>query len=156
MTIQPTGIDKYGRTLANVILPDGRNLSQELVRQGYAWWFRKYSKDEQLGRLEADARVAKRGLWADPKPVPPWEWRASKQRPEVRASPTRVVPNGVEIAVLLPNPKGKDEGNEQVVIRNTTAATVDLAGVDAAGSGRKRVLAVENRATQEQVGRHDD
>ena len=43
VTVQPTGTDKYGRTLANVILPDGRNLSQELVRQGYAWWYRKYS-----------------------------------------------------------------------------------------------------------------
>ena len=32
VTIQPTGTDKYGRTLANVMLPDGRDLSQELVR----------------------------------------------------------------------------------------------------------------------------
>jgi len=56
VTIQPTGTDKYGRTLANVLLPDGRSLNEELVRQGYAWWFRKYSKDQTLAKLEADAR----------------------------------------------------------------------------------------------------
>src|SRR5262249_7554209 len=25
--------------------------------------------------LENEAREAKKGLWADPRPVPPWEWR---------------------------------------------------------------------------------
>ena len=98
------------------------------MRQGYAWWFRKYSKDETLGRLEAEARQAKRGLWADAKPMPPWEWREAKRQPEVQASSVQVVPNGVEIAALLPNPTGKDEGNEQVVIRNATDTAVDLAG----------------------------
>jgi len=72
-------------------------------------------EDETLGRLEAEARAAKRGLWADANPTPPWEWRAARQRPEVQASPARVVPNGIEIAALLPNPAGKDEGHEQVV-----------------------------------------
>ena len=28
--------------------------------------------------MEAEARVAKKGLWADPQPVPPWEWRKQK------------------------------------------------------------------------------
>ena len=68
------GPDLYGRTLAEVLLPDGRSLNQELIKAGLAWWFRKYSKDLQLGELERQARVAKRGLWVDPHPVPPWEW----------------------------------------------------------------------------------
>jgi endonuclease YncB( thermonuclease family) len=69
--------DRYGRTLAEVILPDGRSLNQELIKAGLAWWFRKYSKNLRLGELERQARVAKRGLWAEPHPVPPWEWRAA-------------------------------------------------------------------------------
>ena len=38
------------------------------------------------------------------------------------------MPNGVEIAALLPNPAGRDEGHEQVVIRNATSTDVDLDG----------------------------
>ena len=67
--------DRYGRRLAEVLLPDGRSLNQELIKTGSAWWFRQYSKDLRLGELERQAREAKRGLWADPHPVPPWEWR---------------------------------------------------------------------------------
>lgn len=70
------GRDRYGRTLGAVILSDGRNLNHEILKAGYAWWFRKYSKDASLGDLEDEARQAKRGLWADPEPVPPWEWRS--------------------------------------------------------------------------------
>lgn len=36
--------DRYGRRLAEVLLPDGRSLNQELIKAGLAWWFRKYSK----------------------------------------------------------------------------------------------------------------
>jgi micrococcal nuclease len=40
VTVQPKGKDGYGRTLADVILPDGKSLNHELVRSGSAWWFR--------------------------------------------------------------------------------------------------------------------
>lgn len=69
--------DCYGRTLAEVLLPDGRSLNQALLKAGLAWWFRKYSKDVRLEAMEQEARFAKRGLWAEPHPVPPWEWRAA-------------------------------------------------------------------------------
>ena len=42
----------------------------------------QYEKDESLRALEEEARQAKRGLWQDPKPVPPWEWRKRKEREE--------------------------------------------------------------------------
>jgi endonuclease YncB( thermonuclease family) len=70
------GHDKYGRTIGDVIIPDGKKLNYELVRQGWCWWYRKYDLDNaELARLEADARKAKIGLWGDPSPIPPWEWR---------------------------------------------------------------------------------
>lgn len=75
-TIQTHGHDKYRRTIGDVILPDGMNLNQELVKQGWCWWYRKYApRDTVLEALESEAREAKRGIWADPHPVPPWEWR---------------------------------------------------------------------------------
>lgn len=77
VTVRPRGTDKYGRTVAEVLLPDGRLLNHELVRSGHAWWYRKYAPtDRELERLEVDAREAKRGLWSQPGAVAPWEWRA--------------------------------------------------------------------------------
>ena len=50
--------------------------NQELVKQGWCWWYRKYAPgDTVLEGLEKKARKIKKGLWADPHPVPPWEWR---------------------------------------------------------------------------------
>jgi endonuclease YncB( thermonuclease family) len=71
--------DRYGRMVGEIILPDGRSLNQELVRAGYAWWYRKYSTDRTLADLEDEARRNRRGLWSDPNPVPPWEWRKEKK-----------------------------------------------------------------------------
>lgn len=79
VTVRAVGKDRFGRTLGEVLLPDGQSLNRELVRQGFAWWFRRYSTDETLAALEAEARTAHRGLWADRSPTPPWEWRQDRR-----------------------------------------------------------------------------
>ena len=71
------GKDRYGRELAEVILPDGRSLNRELVAAGLAWWYRKYSTDRTLEALELAARRAHRGLWSDTGAVAPWDFRAA-------------------------------------------------------------------------------
>jgi endonuclease YncB( thermonuclease family) len=79
------GKDRYGRVLAEVFLPDGRSLNRQLLSAGLAWWYRTYSTDRSLADLERAARTAHRGLWADPEPVPPWDFRAANPRtPGVR------------------------------------------------------------------------
>jgi len=75
VTVQTYGLDKYGRTIGDVYWPDGILLNKELVKAGLAWWYCKYSADQSLAQLEIEAREAKRGLWQDPKPVPPWVFR---------------------------------------------------------------------------------
>ena len=68
-------IDKYDRLIADIILPDGRNLSEEIVRVGLAWWYYLYSDDLILKKLESEAKIARKGLWFQPNPMPPWEFR---------------------------------------------------------------------------------
>jgi endonuclease YncB( thermonuclease family) len=75
VTIKDLGKDKYGRTIGDVLLPDGTNLNKELVVAGYAWWYRQYSNDKELEQKEQEARSSKKGLWADSKPIAPWDWR---------------------------------------------------------------------------------
>ena len=85
VTIHVLRKDRHGRAVADVVLPDGTNVSRALLRTGLAWWYRQYSKDESLGALEEGAPQAKRGLWADPNPIPPWEIRHPKQSRTPRA-----------------------------------------------------------------------
>jgi endonuclease YncB( thermonuclease family) len=80
VTVRQQGHDRYGRIVADVILPDGRNLNHELVRLGLAWWYRNYAPhDPILHKLEAEARAAKAGLRSQPNPIPPWEWRPARK-----------------------------------------------------------------------------
>ncbi len=80
VTVQVMDRDRYGRTVGVVLLPDGRSLNHELVRAGLAWMYRRYTNDQGLSDLEEEARVARRGLWADANPVPPWAWRIMRKR----------------------------------------------------------------------------
>jgi endonuclease YncB( thermonuclease family) len=90
VTVQVRDRDRYGRTVAEIILPDGRSLNREIVKAGFAWWYQKYAPgDANLKAFEAEARQERRGLWQDANPIPPWEWRAkgkATQSPKPEAS----------------------------------------------------------------------
>jgi endonuclease YncB( thermonuclease family) len=80
VTLQTYGLDKYGRTIADVFLSDGTNVNHELVNDGWCWWYRQYAPGNRvLEKLEKDARDSKKGLWVDPAPVPPWVYRKAKR-----------------------------------------------------------------------------
>lgn len=67
--------DRYGRNVGAVTC-DGVNANEKMVESGLAWVYTQYAAaNSPLFRLEQQARLAKRGLWRDANPVPPWEWR---------------------------------------------------------------------------------
>ena len=71
--------DKSGRAVGTIYL-DGKNINRAMVQRGYAWWYRKSARyDRALQEAERYARAQELGLWADPDPVPPWEWRRAPQ-----------------------------------------------------------------------------
>ena len=78
VTVIVQGTDRYGRTIAHITTDQGLDLSTELMRAGFARWYRQYSRNPGLGVLEMEARGAKRGLWTDASPMPPWEWRRAR------------------------------------------------------------------------------
>lgn len=69
-----SGEDRYGRTLGYVMVGD-MNVNKQLLRQGFAWYYKQYNKDEELAKLEQEARSKKVGLWSQPNPVAPWDFR---------------------------------------------------------------------------------
>jgi micrococcal nuclease len=75
------GTDKYGRTLATLFLKDGTNVNEALLRNGYAWIYRAKSKNPVYRRSELAARDRHVGLWADPHPEAPWDYRKAQKEP---------------------------------------------------------------------------
>ena len=67
--------DRYNRIIAEIILQDDTNLNKELVKNGLAWHFKKYSDNQEYSELEISARDKKIGIWSEPKPTAPWDWR---------------------------------------------------------------------------------
>jgi endonuclease YncB( thermonuclease family) len=69
--------DRYGRYVGDVMI-EGRSANYALVAAGLAWWYAEYSKDQSLAALEKTAKAKRLGLWAEPSPIPPWEFRHRK------------------------------------------------------------------------------
>jgi len=67
------GTDRYRRTIADLYIGK-RCINEEMVSEGWAWDFKRYSNGRFAG-AEQKARKEKAGLWADPAPVAPWEFR---------------------------------------------------------------------------------
>ncbi len=73
--LEKLGKDRYGRTLGFIFLHNGTNVNVEMVKNGMAWQYEKYSKSVVLKKAQASAKSMKAGLWRDPYPVAPWEFR---------------------------------------------------------------------------------
>ena len=82
--VEPVEQGPYGRTIAQVY----RNadnisrtpLSRELVTLGHAWHYVQFAPENTLFEsAERAARKSNHGLWKNPDPVPPWEWRRGQR-----------------------------------------------------------------------------
>jgi endonuclease YncB( thermonuclease family) len=80
IAVYPYAIDRYGRTVG-VVYVDGIDAGLELLKQGIAWCYTRYlseaPSDVQASyrQAETEARAQRRGLWSDPAPLEPWEFR---------------------------------------------------------------------------------
>jgi micrococcal nuclease len=77
VVIEKETTDRYGRTVGTVYV-DGLDVNKEQVKNGMAWAYRKYLHDDSIIAMEESAKEGKLGLWADPNPVPPWQFRRAK------------------------------------------------------------------------------
>jgi endonuclease YncB( thermonuclease family) len=73
ITVEQTDIDRYGRVIAIVPI-EGTTLNEMLLRNGLAWHYCKYDRQEYWHYLQDSAKSVKVGLWEIPG-VAPWEYR---------------------------------------------------------------------------------
>ena len=80
VTVEWDKLDRYKRIVGKV-LDDERDVNLALLGDGMCWWYRKYAHEQSpvdqrlYEAAEAEAKAAGAGLWSDPDPVQPWEWR---------------------------------------------------------------------------------
>jgi endonuclease YncB( thermonuclease family) len=83
--------DRYKRIVGQVMVtspscvrptcPKADDAGLRQIEAGMAWWYRKYAREQAQGdaadydRAETRARSRRVGLWSEPNPVPPWDWR---------------------------------------------------------------------------------
>lgn len=77
--IENKGIDRYKRVLG-VVIVDGVNVNEELVRNGLAWHYKHFSKSTRLDSLERLAKSEKLNIWSVPDPIAPWDFRKQKKK----------------------------------------------------------------------------
>jgi len=87
--VHTLAVDKYGRAIAQLKV-NGHSVNEEMVRRGMAWEYSHYHSDRRYIALQSEARLARRGLWAQSDPIPPWLWR--KQHAADAGAPLRLAP----------------------------------------------------------------
>lgn len=137
-------VDRYGRLVGTVIVGT-TNANLEQLRAGLAWYYRDYAPDVSpenrplYEAAEAEARVARRGLWRDPSPVAPWAYRrprpaagdAATSRALLDRSPTtagRVIGNRNSRIYHVPGCRSYDAVAERNRVYFNTEAEAEAAG----------------------------
>ena len=72
--------DRYERLVGKVTVL-GADANLAMVARGMAWHYVRFEAEQERGdraayaQAEREAREQRRGLWADPRPVAPWDHR---------------------------------------------------------------------------------
>ena len=70
--------DRQGRMTAEILLPNGKLLTHELIKEGLAWAQPNGPNVQTIKDMEELARAAAKGLWSESNPIPPWKWKPTK------------------------------------------------------------------------------
>lgn len=76
--VRDEGKDRYGRWIGHLYV-NGVDVNRQMIATGNAWHYAAYSKDQSLAELQDQAKAQRLGLWSQPNPTPPWEFRANKK-----------------------------------------------------------------------------
>lgn len=74
VTLITHGKDRWRRVIADVYVRN-EYINLKMVKNGFAWHYKKYSKDKNLAKAEEKARKKKSGIWKMKNPEAPWNYR---------------------------------------------------------------------------------
>jgi endonuclease YncB( thermonuclease family) len=142
ITVTSSKTDRYGRLVGKVTI-EGKNINYVQVLNGWAWFYRDYARElsaedaSDYEQAEKTARSQRRGLWTDPSPAPPWEYRKGKREATAKVEPPangRIIGNRSSRVYHRPDcPAYNDVGERNRVVFKT-AAEAERAGFRLAGN----------------------
>ncbi|MFP4509355.1 MAG: thermonuclease family protein [Spirochaetaceae bacterium] len=71
-------VDPFGRLVVR-IFADGREVNLLLLEYGAAWHDTRYDQSDAYAQAQRLARSLRRGLWTEPDPIAPWDWRRGER-----------------------------------------------------------------------------
>lgn len=89
--VETEKLDRYGRTLGKILF-DRKDINLAMINAGLAWHYKKYQREQSASdrllyaHAEDQARQQRIGLWREPNPIPPWEWRKGGRISDVQAA----------------------------------------------------------------------
>jgi endonuclease YncB( thermonuclease family)/methylphosphotriester-DNA--protein-cysteine methyltransferase len=141
VTIVWNKVDKYRRTVGTIML-DGKDVNIEQVKAGLAWHFKKYADEQDpkdrvtYAKAEADARAVKLGLWQDPNPTPPGDFRVETKVARWGPAPPEgtVIGNKGSMKYHRPDCPGYRDMSEKNRVFFKSVAEAEAAGYTRAGN----------------------
>ncbi len=79
VTVTLFGKDKYGRDIGKIATDEYDDVNAIMIQDGFAWHYAQFYPSSEYAALQEEAQNESLGLWADPNPIPPWEFRKWKK-----------------------------------------------------------------------------
>jgi endonuclease YncB( thermonuclease family) len=152
VSVEFTGMDYGSRYFIAKVFSGEVDVSLQMIRDGAAWYDRRYEREMNdverhlYAESEQAARTERRGIWQEPQPVPPWEWRQAKNArqnsrpatpaPVARKSPSIIredtpwpvfSPSGAPFSVRMPG--GGKQYSTEVRLPDGETINADFYGV---------------------------
>ena len=153
VTIFWTKVDKYRRTVGTIKI-DGQDMNILQVKAGLAWHFKKYEDEQEpqdritYAAAEQQARAAKLGLWQDPNPTMPGDWRQEVKAKRWGPPPPEgtIVGNKNSKKYQRPDCSGYRDTSEKNRVFFKTVEEAEAAGYKRAGNCPAEIQVVQTKA----------
>lgn len=77
--IKVASIDRYGRLVGRISTTHHKDISLEMIRQGWAWHYTAYDNTLSYKKAFIQAQTQKKGMWKTSVNIEPWKWRKQKK-----------------------------------------------------------------------------
>lgn len=75
VTVDVRDTDRYGRYIGVVSTSSVKDVNLKMLKAGMAWHYSHYDKTPAYKKAHDQARKSRTGLWKDPSPINPYDWR---------------------------------------------------------------------------------